>query len=907
MRLKLLMLLTLFACMPAIAQRAGIQGVIVDDESGSPVVGATVLLDNQGNSSVTGTDGLFRITDAKPGNDNVTVLCLGYGDWSRPVTITAGKITDLGIVKLKSEGYEGYSQNADLFIDESQLEDEEGNSQTIGTLAGASDNVFYNAASYDFSVMRFRQRGYDQNLTEVYINGVNFNEPARGRFNYSMFGGLNQAFKNKVTGIGLEATSFGIAPVGGASNVNTQAKDYAPGFRGNLAYTNSNYYMRAMAMYSTGLNRHGWALTLGAITRYSDKGVQDGTFYNSWGYFLSLQKVFNEQHSISLTTFGAPTKRANNNAVFEEACVLADNYLYNSAWGWQNGEQRSAKVVESFDPTAIINWIWKPKHNTTVNTGVGFRKSFYASSALIWYNAADPRPDYYRYLPSFYDDESTKAFYTDLWQNNEDFRQINWNKLYYTNYLNNEEGKGATYILENRHSNQLNLQFNSTVNAMLTDKIKLHAGVGANYTQASYYKTIKDLLGGSYWTDIDQFSERDYPENPLLLQNDLNNPSRRVGENDRFGYDYNVNSYSVNAWVQNIINLRHWDINYGMKLSYTQFQRDGKMRNGRAPENSYGKGKIHRFDNGMLKVGLTYKLDGRNSFVFHGSYGTMAPIFDQAYVSPRIKDDVITGLKSGRILSGDISYVFNYRRVKGSITGFWTNMYDMTERTSFYDDQYSTFMNYVLTDVNRTYKGVEAGVAVKVLPSVTVSAAGTYSRYQYKNRPTGTRSYENGMAADVTQVVYLENYYVGGTPQQAYNLGIDWAAPHNWYFNVNGSWMGDSYVSLSPIRHEAMPELWTICSSEEEMNAKIDEITRQDKLNDAFVLNASIGKVVYVDRKVSLNFNLNVNNVLNNRKIQTGGYQQGRFDYTNYTTTKFPNKYYYAQGIKVYFNVGIKF
>ena len=262
MRLKLLMLLTLFACMPAIAQRAGIQGVIVDDESGSPVVGATVLLDNQGNSSVTGTDGLFRITDAKPGNDNVTVLCLGYGDWSRPVTITAGKITDLGIVKLKSEGYEGYSQNADLFIDESQLEDEEGNSQTIGTLAGASDNVFYNAASYDFSVMRFRQRGYDQNLTEVYINGVNFNEPARGRFNYSMFGGLNQAFKNKVTGIGLEATSFGIAPVGGASNVNTQAKDYAPGFRGNLAYTNSNYYMRAMAMYSTGLNRHGWALTL---------------------------------------------------------------------------------------------------------------------------------------------------------------------------------------------------------------------------------------------------------------------------------------------------------------------------------------------------------------------------------------------------------------------------------------------------------------------------------------------------------------------------------------------------------------------------------------------------------------------------------------------------------------------
>lgn len=907
MRLKLLMLLTLCACLPALAQRAGVKGVIVDDANGLPVIGATVLLDNQGNSAVTDIDGRFYIDDAAPGEDNVSVLCLGYNDFTQFVTIKPGKIADLGTLRIKASGFDNSGSDFDLIIDEAMLEDEEGNSQTISTLTGASDNVFYNAANYNFSVMRFRQRGYDQNFNEMYINGVNFNDPARGRFNYSMFGGLNQAFKNKTTGIGLDATSFSLGLVGGATNVNTQAKDYAPGFRANVAYTNSNYYLRAMAIYSTGLSKSGWALTVGAIARYSDQGVQDGTFYNSAGYFLALQKVFNDRHSLALTTFGAPTRRANNNAVFKESCVLTDDYLYNSAWGWQDGKQRSSKVVESFDPTVILNWIWTPDRSTTINTGVGFRKSFYASSALNWYNAADPRPDYYRYLPSYYDDESTKAFYTDLWQHDESFRQIDWNHLYHTNYLNNEEGKGATYILENRHSNQLNLQFNSSINAQLTNKLKLQAGIGANYTQASYYKTIKDLLGGSYWTDIDQFSERDYPENPELLQNDLNNPSRKVVEGDRFGYDYNINSYNLNAWLQNVINLRHWDINYGLKVSYTQFQRDGKMRNGRSPHNSYGKGEIHRFDNGMAKVGVTYKLDGRNNFTFHGSYGTMAPIFDQAYVSPRIKDDVITGLKSGRILSGDVSYSFNYRRVKGSITGFWTNMYDMTERTSFYDDQYSTFMNYVLTGVNRTYKGVEAGIAVKVLPSVTVSAAGTYSRYQYKNRPTGTRSYENGMADDVTQTVYLENYYVGGTPQQAYNLAIDWAAPHNWYFNVNGSWMADAYVSLSPIRHEAMPNLWTICSSEEELNAKIDEITRQEKLNDAFVLNASIGKVVYLNRKLSLNFNLNVNNVLNNRKIQTGGYQQGRFDYTNYTTTKFPNKYYYAQGIKIYFNVGLKF
>lgn len=209
-----------------------------------------------------------------------------------------------------------------MLVNESQLEDEEGNSQSVGALTGSADNIFYQAASYDFSLMRFRIRGYDSEYSETYINGVNFNEPARGRFNYSMLGGMNQAFKNKTISMGLDATSFSFGDIGGATNISTYAQDYAPGFRGSVAYTNGNYYLRGMATYSTGLNKHGWALTASAIGRYSDEGVVPGTFYHSWGYFLSLQKVFNPQHSIALTTFGAPTQRASNSATYLEAYEL---------------------------------------------------------------------------------------------------------------------------------------------------------------------------------------------------------------------------------------------------------------------------------------------------------------------------------------------------------------------------------------------------------------------------------------------------------------------------------------------------------------------------------------------------------------------------------------------------------
>ena len=916
MRLKLFLLLLLTAVLPSLAQKTGVAGTVVDSNTGAPVGGATVMLSGQSIFVTTDPSGDFRISNAAPGGDEILIAAYGYNDSSIPVDIVSGQISDMGTIRLISTDLNNvfYEDQQDMYFDQNILEDEEGNAQSIAALTGASDDVYYNAASYDFSAMRFRMRGYNSEYQQTYINGISFNDLARGRFNYSTLGGMNRAFRDKTTAIGLGAAAFGFGDIGGSTNINTLSSTYAPGFNGSVAYTNSNYMLRAMAMYSTGLSKSGWAFTVSAIGRYAKEGVIDGTFYNSGGLFMSLEKVFNDKHSLNLTLWGAPTQRATNSPTYQEAYDLADNNLYNPNWGWQDGKKRSAKIVETFDPTAVLNWLWKPKKGTTLNTGVAVRWVNYSTSALNWYNAADPRPDYYRYLPSYYkDDPEAYELYTELWHT-ESFRQIDWDNLYRTNEINRLEGRGgnpdntsSSYILENRHSNQFNFIFNSLLNHRLSDYMTLQAGVSLNYTRAHYYKTIRDLLGGDYWLDIDQFSERDFPDNPQMLQNDLNNPNRHVGKGDTFGYDYYINAVQATAWLQNVINLPQWDINYGLKMSYTQFFRDGKMRNGRAPDNSYGKGETHRFDNAAIKLGATYKLDGRNFFMAHASYETRAPLFEYAYISPRIKDTAIDGLENERILSGDLSYVWNYRRFRGSVTGFWTDMYDQTERTSFYDDQYSTFMNYVLKGVHKRYKGIEIGMAYKVTPSVTVSAAGTFARYQYKNRPTGVRSYENGMMPDTAQVVYLKNFYVGGTPQTAVNIGIDWAAPKSWFFNINATWMDDAYVNLSPIRHEALPNLWQKYPDQATLEAKMAELASQDKLNDAFLLNASIGKVVYINRKVSMNFNLNVDNILNNRKVMTYGYQQGRFDYTNYDSNKYPNKYSYAQGIKVYFNVGIRF
>ncbi len=905
------------------AQTATLTGRVVNSTSGSPVGGASVMLRSAGNTVTTTFDGDFRLTDIPAGTDYIVVMCDGYESAGFDVSLASGT-NDFSTIRLEpvDAATQFYGDAQDLIFDEEVMEDEEGSAQSISALTGANDDIYYNTASYNFGPMYFRYRGYDSQYQAVYINGVQMNDLIRGRFNFSsLLGMTSRAFRNKTTSVGMAASNAGMGDIGGTVNYNTTTDLYSTGFNGSVAYTNANYMLRGMVTYSSGLNNKGWAYTISAIGRYAKEGIVDGTFYNSGGLFLSLEKYFNANNQLVLTAWGGPTQRATGSATYQEVYDLMDNNLYNPNWGWYQGKKRASRITETYDPTVMLNWLFK-KGSTTVNTAMAFTYNYYNRSALQYYKANDPNPTYYRYLPSnyFVDGEPTAQsdYYTWLWQNDESFSQINWDNLYQINELNNYADKslpenqkmGASYILENRINTTANYRINSYVNTRLNNIMTLQGGVGLNYANSANYKTVRDLLGAEFWNDVDPFSDRDITLAPSNLVNNFNydDPYHHpVYKGDKFGYDYNLYALRAEAWVQNQITLPQWDINYALSVSHTQYQREGHMRNGRAPLTSYGKGDWQNFDNLGLKAGATFKADGHNYISAHAEFATRAPLADAIYLMPRVKNDVVENMTSERIIAGDISYIWNYRRFRGSVSAYGTISDDGIERTGFYDDRYNSYTYYILSGVKKVYKGIELGMAYKITPSITATFAGTYARFQYKNNPQGTRTFENGLQPDTTQTVYLKNYYVGSTPQYAANLGIDWAAPGGWFFNVNGTWQGDAYVNLSPRYHEVLPDLWQKYPNPEELQAKIEEMAIQDKLKNAFTLNLSIGKVIYFNRNLALNFNLNINNILNNRDIVTYAYQQGRLDETDYNRNKYPNRYTYAQGVRVFFNAGIRF
>ena len=163
-------------------------------------------------------------------------------------------------------------------------------------------------------------------------------------------------------------------------------------------------------------------------------------------------------------------------ATVQEAIDLSGDHLYNPTWGWQDGKKRSDNIRENFDPTLMFNYIYK-NEKTTVNTGAAVRWVHYARTRLSYYNGNDTRPDYYKNLPSYWtmlgnDNPEMAAYYTDLWENDENFRQLNWDSFYEANYLNNWQNqslpeaqkKGSTYIQQMEHSNQVNFIVGSTIN-----------------------------------------------------------------------------------------------------------------------------------------------------------------------------------------------------------------------------------------------------------------------------------------------------------------------------------------------------------------------------------------------------------------------------------------------------------
>ena len=608
------------------------------------IEGATITLANQGYSTTTNAEGRFSLTYLEAIDEEVIIEATGYMSDIVLISLIENELNDLGDISLQTDLLAEAKEEVLLNLTEMDLNDDEGKSQSVSSGSSASQDVFNSTVSFAWSNARYRGRGYEQTYEQNYIQGLSFNSAERGQFNFSAMGGLNDATRYKEVVEGIEANNFSFGSVGQSTNYLQSATNYAQGWKVGLAATNRNYKGAARATYSSGLKENGWAFAAQLAWRYSPyidvKGrIGEGITYSSVGYFLTAEKRWGNDMRLSLITFGAPTMRGQSAALTQETYDLTNQYNktswghnnYNPYWGYQDGKMRNSRIVHSYDPTAIASFDWKIDEENHLKVAAGYHYSFYSNSALTFYNAPDPRPDYYRNLPSslwdgqidkngnfIYEDlngqplgnggyingsyvgpsisDETYSSMVDLWTSRDDkATQIDWDALYAANYANNANNPdgSARYMVERRHNDIQEVVANANYRNTSVDHLTTTVGLELKASQGIHYKTVDDLLGGNQWIDVDAFAERDIKELATNIgltqadienvkQNDLRNPNAAVGKNDRFGYDYRINMLGAKLWAQNEWSWNMLDVYYALQLSYSSMQRTTDMLNGRA-------------------------------------------------------------------------------------------------------------------------------------------------------------------------------------------------------------------------------------------------------------------------------------------------------------------------------------
>ena len=975
MRKFLLTTLCALLSLSAFAQMGGMKGVVVSRETREPIGGVAIAVNGIAINTTTNENGEFVIEGLEPGQYLLTFSAYEFEDLELMVRVKE-LVHDMQNIYMIPAGVTAIDDSAFAELD-TDVENA-GDAQAMPSALSASKDIFNNIASYRFSEMRFNVRGYDSQYQDVYLNGIRFNDALTGYGPWSLWSGLNDATRNQETTSGLQSSDFGLGGIAGTTNINARASQLRKGFRASVVNSTQLYRFRVMVSYASGQLDNGWSYGFTLSTRQGGNGYVNGVYYNAYGYFFSAEKIFNSRHRLSATIMGAPTQRGAQQASTQEAYDLwGDNY-YNPNVGLQNGKERNSRVRRMHEPIAMLNYNWQISENTSLAVATSVRFGFNGYSALTWYKGEDPRPDYYRVLPSYYGDrlerrmilnnfaeangltlpfsnidlETDKAKYIEYMQNWDGY--IDFDGLMQNNMMgevNNLYGEGhrAAYMIEERHTDQIDYNFAAQLNHIFRGGSKLTAGVRARVNRTEYYSTVKDLLGGDYWLDVDKFAERDFGNNTVSYQNNMayyreHGHAQAVKEGDKYNYDYYAHVRQGQLWAMYDVAAGGFSANIGAEVGFSSLWREGLWEKGLfLNENAGGDRGMTSFGDSdkvnsltyKSKVNLSYRFSGSHSIEANATIMQNAPMFNNAFVSARTRNQITPGLSPERIYGFDISYNLNTPWVRARLSAYYTQMMDQSKVISFYDDTQSSFTNFAMSGIDKRYMGVELGLSVPIAWGLSLQGAVSLGDYIYTSNPEFTQMIDNSATDVVHSVVNWKGMKVESTPQTAINVGLNFRGPNNWYASLDFNYYDRLYLSMNPMYRTQYLENeikriydWNNLETGRQKAAVvevIDGIRAQEELGDAYTLSASIGKNFRIKYKYTLGFSLQVNNILNNQTIRTGGYEQMRLNKLSdpiifpdnegnmtivkkpTTYSRFDSKYFYMNGFNYYLNIYFRF
>ncbi|MBO7220038.1 MAG: TonB-dependent receptor [Alistipes sp.] len=858
MKLKFLLIAAMTLLVSsAFAQESGLKGRVLSRNGRAAVGNVAVTIEGTTFKATTNDDGYFVLQGVPAGDYKLSFAAPEFENLDIVVKVE-NNVKDINTVIIVPKAVTGEMLDDSIFA-EFDNDSSASDTQALPSSLAASKDLYNNIASYRFSEMRFNVRGYDSKYTDVYLNGIRFNDALTGYGPWSLWSGMNDATRNQESAAGLTSTDYGVGGFGGATNINARASQMRKGFRASVSGGNQMYAFRAIVSYATGQLDNGWSFAFSASTRQGGNGYVDGVYYNSYGYFAAAEKQFNPQHRLSLMILGTPQQRGAQQASTQEAYDMFGSNYYNPNVGFQDGKLRNTRVRRSHEPIVMLNYYYDISEKTRLTAATSVRFGFNGYSALTWKDGSDPRPDYYRFLPSNYttqiltDSDGFTKFYTKNFKELHNLGLLNeaimahragtpniaisdiftassdsqiysylqaaadarsvWNgRIDFDNMINSNkngsaygdaQGHRSNYMIEERHTDQIDYNFAANISHDFNANHHLLAGIKARVNRTEYYDKIKDLLGGDFWVDVDKFAERDMGSDPVKYQNDLDyynehGHARIVKEGDKFSYDYFAHVRQTQLWAMYEYRTGGFEMNVGAEVGYAGLWRQGLWRKGLFADNSKGDSEHLNFLTYKAKAAFSYRFSQAHHLALNLGAVQDAPTFNSAFVSPRTRNTITPGLTPEQAYSAELVYNLNLPYIQARVAGYFTEMTNASKVISFYDDTQASFTNFAMSNIDKRYMGVEVAVRVPIWNGLALQGALNYGDYRYTSNPNFVQTVDNSNEVKLTDTVDWKGFYVESTPQFAVNVGLDFRGPKSWFASINFNYYDKLYLSMNP-------------------------------------------------------------------------------------------------------------
>ena len=922
-KLVLSTLLVLQAVFVFAQQSPALKGKVIDAKSQKPLQNVVAVLKSNNQSALTDVEGNFVFQTLPSGEQALVIKTAGYNTQTLLLEPSTGESIDLGTIMLE-EDITTEQQLSLVTITENDLGDDNSGSESTSGLLQATRDTYQQAAAFNWGQSRFRIRGLDNEYGVTMINGIVMNKLYDGRPQWSNWGGLNDATRNQEFTMGSGPSDYTFGSALGTQEINTRASFYRPGSRISMSGTNTNYSWRTMGTYASGMDKDGWAYVVSASRRWAQEGYFEGTDYAANSIFASIEKKFNEKHSLNLTAIYAQNSRGKSSPNTNEVNNLM-GIKYNSYWGWQDGRKRNSRDKDVEEPMIMLSHYWKISDKTNLNTNVAFQTGTIGNSRLDFQLGNNPDPTYYKNLPSYFSNLGgyTQNQLTNIGNTFRANSQIDWNAMYIANQNSAFAGRSVYVLYEDRTDDNL-WNANSILNSSLSDHIVLNAGINMRKLRSHNHQNLLDLMGGEYFQDIDPFFTGD------ASQSNLNNPNRQIRENQTYGYNYLLHALTFDGFTQFKFTYDKVDFYLAQNFSRTEYQREGLYRNGVYADNSFGKGKSITFENFGFKGGITYKLNGRNYFDFNGLYQTKAPSLRNTFSNARLNNVITPDIQSENITSADASYILRAPKFKARLTGFYSKIQDATEISFFYGEgigsdeggDEDTFVSEIVTGIDKQNMGLELGLEYSITSTIKATAAASYGQYIFSDNAK-LKTNDDALATTGSNsltdfgTVYIKNYHQAGMPQTAASLGLEYRDPNFWWVGANVNYLANSYLDFANILRT---DNFSIDSATGDNYAgatpeSVRAILRQEKFDAFTLVNLTGGKSWRISKanRNTVGFFASVNNLFD-IQYRTGGFEQSRkatfpdlqADQAN-GTPSFGSKYFYGYGRTFFVNFYINF